>query len=175
MQLKNNKVTLRPISLEDAPRFVRWINNPAVSKPLRGHHKRLTLKEEKEWIKGLSKKRKTEKQFSIDTAEGMHIGSTGLVIDSNGKVAAFGIEIGDIDYWGKGYGFAATSLLMEYAFTVLKLHKVELRDGQQRQLSERREKAQTGQARAATRRAGGPGSHFSLRGRQRWKATGLAR
>jgi RimJ/RimL family protein N-acetyltransferase len=126
MQLKNEKVTLRPISLKDAPRFVRWLNNPAVSKPLRGHTKRLTLKEEKAWITGLAKKRKTDKQFSIDTAEGVHIGSTGLVIDIGGKVAVFGIEIGDTDHWGKGYGFAAMSLLMEYAFTVLKLHKVEL-------------------------------------------------
>jgi RimJ/RimL family protein N-acetyltransferase len=126
MQLKNDKVTLRPISLKDAPRFVRWLNNPAVSKPLGNHYASLTLKKEKAWIAGLAKKRKTEKQFSIDTAEGVHIGSIGLTLGIGGKVAVFGIEIGDTDYWGKGYAFAAMSLLMEYAFTVLKLHKVEL-------------------------------------------------
>ena len=112
--------------MKDGPRFVRWINDPAVSKTLRGHHKRLTLKEENKWIKGLKKRRKTEKQFSIDTAEGVHIGSIGLHIHVDGRVATFGILIGDKNYWGKGYGFAATKLLMQYALSDLKLHKVEL-------------------------------------------------
>jgi RimJ/RimL family protein N-acetyltransferase len=119
-------VVLRPISLADAPHFVKWLNDPVVSKPLRGHHERLTLKEERAWIQGLRKKQKIEKQFSIDTADGVHIGSAGLTIGIGGKVAVFGIEIGNAEYRGKGYGFAVMSLLMGYAFTVLKLHKVEL-------------------------------------------------
>jgi|GEM_PF-6159648 len=65
MRLKNDMVTLRPITVKDAPRFVKWLANKEVSKPLRGSHTRVTLKQELEWIKGLKKKKKTDKQFAV--------------------------------------------------------------------------------------------------------------
>ena len=124
--IMGGKVVLRPITIGDAPRFVRWLNDPAVSKPLRGHHKRLTLKEERKWIHALVKKKKTERQFAIVTAEGVHIGGTSLVLDAQNNRARFGIVIGEKRFWGQGYGTDATKEIIRYAFRILKLHKVEL-------------------------------------------------
>lgn len=124
--IASGKVVLRPIAISDAPRFVRWLNDPAVAKMLRGHKKKLTLKEERKWIRALPKKRKTEKQFAIMTTEGVHIGSTGLNLDIENSLARFGIVIGDKKYWGRGYGTDTTKAIMRYAFLTLKLHKIEL-------------------------------------------------
>lgn len=126
MTIRGKSIVLRPIKLSDAPRFVGWINDPAVGKPLQGHKKRLTLKMETKWIKSLSKN-KNQRQFAIDTIDGVHIGSIGLRdISSEWNNAKFGILIGNKRYWGRGYGTEATKLLMHYAFSKLKLHKIEL-------------------------------------------------
>ena len=43
------------------------------------------------------------------------------------KKAEYGVFIGEKDYLGKGVGQAATKLILDFAFTELKLHKVFLR------------------------------------------------
>jgi len=56
------------------------------------------------------------------------IGYTFLTgISKRHKIAKeFGIVIGDKEEWGKGYGTEATKLMLEYGFTVLKLHRIQL-------------------------------------------------
>ncbi|MGE3268225.1 MAG: GNAT family N-acetyltransferase [Chloroflexota bacterium] len=56
------------------------------------------------------------------------IGTAGLSqINSAHRTAELGIQIGEHDAWGKGYGTEATRLLLDYAFTMLGLHNVMLR------------------------------------------------
>jgi RimJ/RimL family protein N-acetyltransferase len=65
--------------------------------------------------------------FAIE-ADGKYIGSCGLFhVDPIGHTAELGIIIGDKDYWGKGYGRDAVSLLLEYAFRYRNFHKVYLK------------------------------------------------
>lgn len=126
MIIRGEKVVLRPIVLADAPRFLRWVNDPETNKLLAGGRKRITLKEERLWIRSLVKKAKTEKQFAIDTKDGVHIGSTGFRIDAKNKKAIWGILIGDKRYWGKGCGTEVVRLMLRYGFATLKLHRIEL-------------------------------------------------
>jgi RimJ/RimL family protein N-acetyltransferase len=42
------------------------------------------------------------------------------------RTAEFGVAIGEKDYWGKGYGTEAVTLVLDYAFSVLGLHNVML-------------------------------------------------
>jgi len=126
MILKGGKVSLRPIKLDDAPRFVKWLKDEEVRKFLSANPKGVSLKEEKEWIKSLAKKKKSEKHFAIDTKENIHIGSLALHLNLKNKSAKLGISIGDKNYWGKGYGIEATQLLLNHGFTKLKLHRIEL-------------------------------------------------
>jgi len=124
MILKGKKTTLRPIALKDAPRFVKWMNDPAVNKFLA--KRKLTLKEEIKWIKGL-RKDKINKIFAIDTIDGAHIGSIGLHdLDKLNKCAVYGINIGNKKYWSKGYGTDASNTILKYGFEKLKLHRIEL-------------------------------------------------
>lgn len=60
-----------------------------------------------------------------DTAAGKLIGHVGLYkIDSIAKKTEYGILIADDDSRGKGYGTKCTSLMVDYAFTELGMHKV---------------------------------------------------
>jgi RimJ/RimL family protein N-acetyltransferase len=53
------------------------------------------------------------------------IGNTALRhIDKIHRNAEYGIVIGEKDCWGKGYGTETTILVLDYAFTVLRLHNV---------------------------------------------------
>ncbi len=62
-----------------------------------------------------------------DRATDSPIGGLGLRdIDLMMGVAELGISIGRKDYWGKGFGTEAITLMMDYGFTVLGLHNIML-------------------------------------------------
>ncbi|HYV33780.1 MAG TPA: GNAT family protein [Candidatus Limnocylindria bacterium] len=126
MILKGEKVVLRPVRMDDAPRFVKWFNDPSVHQFL--SVREMSLKGEKEWIKArLKSKNIHDLHFCIDTIDGKHIGSIGLhQINKLDKHAVFGIMIGEKTYWDHGLGTEATKLMLGYAFKKLKLHKVKL-------------------------------------------------
>lgn len=124
MILSGDKTILRPIRMSDAHRFFMWMSDPNVNKYTT--RKSITLKEEENWIKNLSK-RKTDKIFAVDTIEKVHIGSVGLHhIENQDKNAVLGIFIGDKNYWNKGYGMDTIIILLNYCFNKLKFHRVEL-------------------------------------------------
>lgn len=116
---------MRPIRITDAPRFVKWLSDEEVRKLLAANPKKPTLKEEKKWIRSLSKKGNKDINFAIDVGS-IHIGSLGLRMNLNNKNANFGILIGDKKYWGSGYGFDSSKLIIDYGFKKLRLHKIYL-------------------------------------------------
>jgi UDP-4-amino-4,6-dideoxy-N-acetyl-beta-L-altrosamine N-acetyltransferase len=125
MILKGKKTILRPIKLSDAPRFVRWMNDPEIIQYLSIRNP-VTLEGEKEWIKSL-KKNKNDIILAIDTDKGVHIGSIGIHrINKEHQRATLGINIGDKNYWGKGYGSDVFRSILKYCFGELGLHRVEL-------------------------------------------------
>jgi len=106
MTLHGERILLRPIVMADAKRFARWFSDPAVHKfTLR---RRVTLKEERQWIRGL--KRKEKHFFAIDTRDGAHIGSVGL----------------HVLYKNRGFGTDAMKTILRYGFQKLKFHRIEL-------------------------------------------------
>ena len=124
MTIRGKKVVLRPVRLDDAPRFVAWFNNPSVNRYL--HIRKLTLPEEKQWVK-TRKKERPQTTFAIDTSEGIHVGRTSLILDKRNNNASFGIMIGEPRYWGRGLGSETVQLMLDLAFRKMKLHRVELK------------------------------------------------
>lgn len=126
MILKGKKVILRPIKMSDAPRFVKWFNDPDVHKFL--NYRSLTLKQEKQFIaERIKHKPKDRLQLCIDAVDGTHVGTVALEgISHEQKRAGFGIVIGDKRYWNKGLGTEATKIILDYGFKKLKLHRIEL-------------------------------------------------
>jgi len=122
--LRGQNVVLRPLSQDDAPRLLRWINDPEVrrflevSTPTQDH-------EEVEWISGLSKRKNEDIVLAIETAEGQHIGNMGLhKINWRNRTASTGAMIGEKEFWGKGLGTEAKMLLLHYAFNTLNLRRI---------------------------------------------------
>lgn len=127
--LKGKLVTLRPLSLKDAPRFCQWFDDWEVIQFLSSRigKRAPTLKQERKWIAD-AKRNKEEIIFAIDANDGTHIGLVRLnSIDYIHKNAEYGIFIGDKKYWGQGYGTEAGKLMIDYGFRKLKLRMIYLR------------------------------------------------
>lgn len=121
--LKGKKVILKPMTLKDAPNFVHWFNDEAVTKFLGRQNTGITLNEEKKYIKKIARN-KEQISWSIYTKEGIHIGSTDLhSLNLNNKKTDWGIIIGDKDYWNQGYGQDVLATILKYCFNTLKLNR----------------------------------------------------
>jgi RimJ/RimL family protein N-acetyltransferase len=63
-------------------------------------------------------------QFAVELKEtGQLIGDCGLKVEEDGRQAEIGVTLSR-EHQGKGYAFEAVSQLLDYAFVVLKLHRV---------------------------------------------------
>lgn len=111
--------------MDDAPRFVKWFNDPGFNRFML--LRKVSLKEEREWIKNLSKKKKTDLVFAIETKDKIHIGSIGLhQINHQSHNATLGIMIGNKLFWNRGYGTDAAKIMIDFGFKKLKLHRIGL-------------------------------------------------
>ena len=122
------KVFLRPLREADVnDRYLSWLNDGEVTKFLEAGTFPVTAQELREFYQNVSKSR-TDVLFAIvDKKTDLHIGNIKLGgINWIHRFADLGIMIGDKQYWSKGYGQEACSLLLKYAFGTLNLNKVTL-------------------------------------------------
>jgi len=121
--LSGKKTNLRPVSREDIPKILVWINDPEVRQFVSSVVP-TTQKFEEDWVDGLCKD-KDNVVLVIETKDGVAIGLMGLHrINWVNRVATTGALIGDKEYWGKGFGSDAKMALLEYAFNTLNLHRI---------------------------------------------------
>ena len=79
---------------------------------------------ETEWLKNVLK-RKNEKRFAVCVTEtGQYIGNAYLANIDVDEVEYSGLFIGEMEFWGKGFGTAACSVLCDFAFRELKVQRV---------------------------------------------------
>ena len=117
------RVRLRPVRKADLPHYVRWFNDPEVTRWLM-RDAGITMEQEREWFRHLSEN-PHEVVLAIE-AEGRHIGGCGLTLRKDSPVAYFGISIGDTSAWGKGYGTAATREMLRIGFEERGLERIQL-------------------------------------------------
>lgn len=124
--LKGLKVYLRPYIESDLDLVIFGKNDPHVRETLHLFspmtHEQVAL-EMKSWCNT-----KETTLFTIcdhDTDE--PVGQTAFVrIDLVSRAAVFYIAIYDPQFWGKGYAKEATNLMLQYAFDILNLNRVQL-------------------------------------------------
>jgi RimJ/RimL family protein N-acetyltransferase len=129
--LKSERVILRGVRREDLARLWEFNNDPEVElagggdPPLPQSLERL----EAEFDENARKGGRDHTWFAIE-ADGKFIGQCVLFgFDEFRGVAhrcELGIAIGDKEYWGRGYGREAISLLVDYAFTHWNMQRVGL-------------------------------------------------
>lgn len=124
-KLVGKKCYLSPIDIADAEIFAEWLNDLEVTINLQLYNAVINTDAEQAFLSSLSK----EHNYSIiDLETNGLIGNCGfLEIDNLNQTAEAGIFIGDKNYWGKGYGTEALSLLLDYGFKALNFHNVILR------------------------------------------------
>jgi len=121
------KVSLRPLNKKDAAAFVPWVNDPEVIRTLAIGTQTLDVRAEEVFIEKTNASAHDEVFGIVVKATDQLIGSTGLdQIDFRHRRANFGIMVGEKSEWGKGYGTEATALVVQYAFAVLDLNRVQL-------------------------------------------------
>lgn len=121
----NDGIVLRPIDISDTDLIVKWRNNDRVKNNFiyRGKFDKET---HEKWMRTKVKSGETV-QYIIEYDE-QPIGSIYFRdINKLYKSAEFGILIGEDSAAGKGIGFSATKLFVEFGFEYLKLHRISLR------------------------------------------------
>jgi RimJ/RimL family protein N-acetyltransferase len=125
--LKGKKVLLRAVTRDDLPRLLDFDNDLEVY-ALAGYHawRPASLASKESEFDKRVEQRGDDVQFVIEV-ENVVIGSCGLTyFTADHRHCMLGISIGDKDYWGKGYGEDAVTVLLDYAFDHLNMHRVHL-------------------------------------------------
>ncbi|MEW6407116.1 MAG: bifunctional UDP-2,4-diacetamido-2,4,6-trideoxy-beta-L-altropyranose hydrolase/GNAT family N-acetyltransferase [Patescibacteria group bacterium] len=116
-------ISLRLATRKDLPLLLKWFNDPEL-RQFSITSKKITLTQHRKWFTSLNKRK--NKIFAVDL-NGQHIGTAALRnIDSKNRQAELAIEIGEKEYWGKGYGTLIIKQLLEYGFNKLNLRSVYL-------------------------------------------------
>ena len=118
------KIFIRPLEEKDAVISWKWRNDPDVWK-FTGSRPNIIVTPEIEidWIQNVLSKLNS-KRFAI-IVDKVYVGNIQLT-NITELDAEYHIFIGDKSYWGKGIATKATDLLIDYAFTKLKLKLIYL-------------------------------------------------
>lgn len=126
MKLIGEKLYLRYLNMDDANgNYPNWLNDPVVCKYNSHGDKLYTKKMAEEYIVFVANSASHEVFAICDLKTDQHIGNISLQqISKENKSAEFAILLGEKEFWGKGYANEAATLLIQYGFENLKLHRI---------------------------------------------------
>lgn len=117
-----NTVRLIPLERRHLEKTLEWANDPELMHLLNRAHT-VSKDEHEQWFARVQQ-REDCRYFAIENGDGVHVGNVWLWdIDPRHRRAELRIVM-DLDSTGKGAGSEAISLLCDYAFERLNLHKV---------------------------------------------------
>jgi UDP-4-amino-4,6-dideoxy-N-acetyl-beta-L-altrosamine N-acetyltransferase len=124
--IDGKNIVIRAINQNDSSLILNWVNQPEI-KYLIGTIYPVSDIEHEKWFQSRLLD-KNNKMFGIQTKNNEQlVGIVGLTnLDFINRNCELYIYIGEKDYWGKGLGSEATSLIVKFAFEELCLHRVYL-------------------------------------------------
>lgn len=126
MKLQGSQIYLRPLELSDSNgSYPNWLNIPEVCR-YNSHGESLYTSEMAHAYIASTIDNPTIKVFAICLNNNdQHVGNISLQqVSVKNQSAEFAILIGEPSIYGKGIGYEAGQLLLEYAFTTLNLHRI---------------------------------------------------
>ena len=125
-KLIGDRLLLRRVRISDATsEYVSWLNDKEITRYLESRFKKPTKKSIQSYIGSINNNPLIHFFAIIRKDNRKHIGNIKLgPLNTHHNVADIGIMIGDRQSWGKGFATEAILLLSEYAFKVLKIHKL---------------------------------------------------
>jgi len=125
-KLVGKKCYLSPINIEDAEKYCEWLNDLEVSINLLTFSQQLSLERERNILNDMVKNNSLIFAI-IDSDSDKLIGNCSIFrVNHLNRKAEVGIFIGDKQFWSKGYGTEALSLLIDYGFNILNLNNIML-------------------------------------------------
>ena len=126
VKIKGRKIYLKTLKIENATKeYCAWLNSMEVNKYL--ETRKTTIARLKRYIQEKSENPNCLFLGVFFKANQKHIGNIKLEpIDFKDSKAIIGVLIGEKDYWGRGIGTEATTMLVDYGFKSLNLKEVNL-------------------------------------------------
>src|SRR6266852_1547707 len=124
--LSSRRLYLREVRLEDVNAdYYRWMSDPEVTRFLESRFFPNSMESLRQFVTSKQGDRNNVFLAIVLNEQDRHIGNIKLgPIDWIHRLGEIGILIGEKDCWGKGYATEAISLLADYAFNRLDLHKL---------------------------------------------------
>lgn len=122
--LSGDKVSLVILTMDDVDLICKWINDKRVTQYLSAFPRVFSLEYERKWLENALMDPDNPTFGIWKNHEKRLIGIVSLRVDKDNNRALLGIYIGEEKDWGKGYGYEAVILALDYAFYVLGVHKV---------------------------------------------------
>lgn len=125
-ELRGGRVLLRDLTESDVTdSYVRWMNDPEVVRYLESRYTAHTAGDILEYVRGVRADPNSLMWAICSAGTGEHVGNIKLgPVDWIHRRGDIGLMIGERSVWGQGYATEAISLLAEYAFSDLKLHRL---------------------------------------------------
>ncbi|HLR51672.1 MAG TPA: GNAT family protein [Candidatus Avamphibacillus sp.] len=126
---ESNRIRLRKMVEEDIEIYHAWRNDMGVMNTTNPSLDVYSFQETKEFVENVILASSSSKSYIIEEkSQQRSIGITSLInLDYKNRNAECIIDIGEKEFWGKGYGKEALKLLLDYAFLEMNFHRVSLR------------------------------------------------
>lgn len=121
-------IRLRAYKKEEINQILEYVNDPEIKRfttPMVPYP--FTYEDEEKWLNSNSALNHTY-SFAIESLnEGKYVGGCGInIVDWKNSNATLGIFIGDKNYWSKGFGTDAMTVLIKFVFYQMNIRKVKL-------------------------------------------------
>ena len=124
--LEGGRIYLREVRSDDVnEKYYRWMNDPEVTQYLESRFAPNSVEILQEYVKNLQRNKDIFFLAIVLKENNKHIGNIKIgPINWFHRLADIGVLLGEKSCWGKGYASEAISLLAEYVFKNLNLHKL---------------------------------------------------
>lgn len=128
MLFQSSRIYLRKMTEDDISIYHKWRSDVEVMATTSPHLEAVTFEDTKHFVEQVILGSHSSKSYIIvDKESQAPIGVTSLIqIDNKNRNAECILDIGEKEFWGKGYGTEALRMLLDYAFLELNLHRVSL-------------------------------------------------